>query len=798
MKRRNKNVLTLMLAGTLCAATMGAVAIAPVQASAATAAKTYALTTVFNTNNTQSSIDGDNGKTLFELGNNESVEYDRNLAIKWFTGKDAAKYATLSFTLADLNFTKVTFTFESAAMHATKDDKAVNVVKLTKGEGDVVSVQVNDGATKETAIAAGSVVTLSLDDAGTALGAYNVNLAVDTAAAEAVGTFENIGAKYFSTDSTLKSLVIGAETSGANTKIYLNEINGQRFDNVENDNVKDTAAPVLVVNEDISGFLLGTQFKLDFTEIDVLATSKITKTRKYYQYNPADTEVKYDATLTPNSSTGTYFMDTMVYKSDSEAGVYSKEKKDGYTQTSVFREFKAEYVSIQFTLGDDTYSGEGEDEHCKAVYDLSWYAETVKTFKFGETETDYIILNRNTNGPTLAEWADEADKAKELEAYQNALNAKAATVYAGSNAEVQLPSLDWLIKDNNGYKSMKFTISYKTPSSSSAKTSSNIASDKLKISATEQGMYEFKVFATDAAGNPMKVEVVENEGEDNETREWVEVTSSNVWDLDSVPSFRFSVKDQGMKIDDDEDDDTLDTQILDETYTMSSLDIVGANSEQSSYALYKINLGAYTAGTITSDTLSKIKYADLKAEAQSLIAKKLSGENAIKVQDIDYAAINVEAYANLVAKAIKANAPDVQAIFEEIEAYNDRITEDNEEAWNNSDNKYNWKPDSKSFKAAEAGMYVIIADFWDADFAFVDHTPAYQLVEVESEADVIKGETEWLKNNLVSVILFSVAGLMLILIIILLLIKPSDETLEDLDEKVVSKRKAATDRNKKK
>jgi hypothetical protein len=93
---------------------------------------------------------------------------------------------------------------------------------------------------------------------------------------------------------------------------------------------------------------------------------------------------------------------------------------------------------------------------------------------------------------------------------------------------------------------------------------------------------------------------------------------------------------------------------------------------------------------------------------------------------------------------------------------------------------------------------MIMADYWDNEFIEDDHAPAYQLIEVESEADVIKGETEWLKNNLVSVILFSVAAVMLILIIILLLVKPSDETLEDVDKKVVSKRKEATDKHKKK
>ena len=39
-----------------------------------------------------------------------------------------------------------------------------------------------------------------------------------------------------------------------------------------------------------------------------------------------------------------------------------------------------------------------------------------------------------------------------------------------------------------------------------------------------------------------------------------------------------------------------------------------------------------------------------------------------------------------------------------------------------------------------------------------------------------------MKNNIASVILFSVAAVMLIAIVVLSLVKPSDETLEDLDE----------------
>ena len=119
------------------------------------------------------------------------------------------------------------------------------------------------------------------------------------------------------------------------------------------------------------------------------------------------------------------------------------------------------------------------------------------------------------------------------------------------------------------------------------------------------------------------------------------------------------------------------------------------------------------------------------------------------------------------------------------------------EEWAASDNKYNWKPDSRSFTAATSDLYLIMADYWDTDMKYVDHAPAFKLVEVESAKDIIKGETEWLKNNIVSVILFAIAGVMLILIIILLLVKPSEETLEDVDEEIIAKRKQATDKNKK-
>ena len=789
MKRNNKKLLTFMLAGMLCAATVGTVAVKQsVDVSAATV-KSYGLTDdkIFNANDSKATIAPDAGKAALTFGNGDSVEYNRHIAIQWFAAQYDAKYMTMKFTLKDLSFTELSFTFEANPMHTTKENSSVNTVKLINTNG-AVTVKVIANGEKESdvtektptnAIVAGSQIKISLGQ-GTELGEYAVSLND-----ESIGTFKNIGEKYFNT-SDMKSLVISAKTAGeAKTTVYVDEINGQSFALGTDGKVEDNAAPVLVVNDEITTLSLGAQFELDYKEIDVLDES-VSDTKNYYQYNPTDAQMSYTSKLVPNSSTGTYFMDTVIYYNGTD---FSKEAKDGYAKTSLYRVWDEEYVSIRFKLMDDS-----RDSTTSVEYDLSWYTTSAVDKTVGSETKPFIKLVRSENGPVYRAGWTPAD----VEEYENTKLAKVADgIFAGSNESLELPSLDWWISDpDNSYQSLQFTISYKKPSSSSASSNPNLDADDLEIPATEPGMYEFKVFATDTVGNPMKV--LDNGDE-------VTVTADNIWDLDSIPSFKYTIAAQGIKTDKDEDKDTLDTQILGETYTMSAVDIVGViGAEKADYALYSLNIGAYTGqGTITTDVLSKIKYADLKTTADGLVKVKLSEAN-MTADKVDYKAINKRAYASEIAKAllgaeVKAEDIDkVEKIFTEIAEFDGDITEDNKEAWDASDNKFNWKPASRSFTAVESGMYLILADYWDDEMMYVDHAPAYKLIEVEAEADVIKGETEWLKNNLISVILFSVAAVMLILIIILLLVKPSDETLEDIDEKAVSKRKAATDKHKKK
>ena len=793
MKKQNKKWITLMLAG-LCAVSLSA-SVASATASADEAASTvtastYAITDVFATDGTSGT---EESTVAFTLGNGDYVRMKRDLAFKWYEAKNDAKYLTLKFAFKELNFTSMTFEVESTSSVATEDEKTVNAVKFTVEEGKVYATVINgegdskkEGAKQETAIVAGSEVTLALAE-GTKFDSFGVNVN-----GVAIGEFINVGANY--SDYTLDKmhpLEIKAETAeSVDAVLLLNEINGQLFNNVKDSKITDTAAPVLVVNEDVNGFQYGTAFALSYEKVDVLQASSLTESKKYYRYNPADEKATYDSTLT----TSTYFMDTVYYTNGTDI---SKEAKDGYKATSVLVEEGCEYVSIQITLGDDTFDSTKETDgtipYEKKVYDLSWYAAdtAVVEKKLGDVATDYIVIDTNEVGASysyiLADevtktnvYTDEAALTAETAAYQALLDEEAKDTYAGSNSDFELPAVDWLIKDNGGYRGLKFTISYRTPSSSSAKTASSLSYNNLEISATEEGLYEFKIFANDKAGNTMKYYL---------DGELVSVSTSNVWDIEEIPSFTFEIANLGIKVEEASSASSRKAEkILNETYTLSGLTVIGATNQQSGYALYRLDTTGYKGAAITQSALTGVKYEDIRSAAQELLGKVGTEEYPT------YFDLYLDIYAGKVATAISGDKAAVKACFKEIKAFNANITEKDPE-WEEY-NKYNWNATSKSFKTVEEGEYLILADFWEKELP-MQRASAYKVVIVETEEDVAKGESKvmaWIRNNKVSVILFGVAAVMLVLIIILLLVKPSEETLDDVDKEVEKKKNKKDDK----
>ncbi len=785
MKRLNKKLTTLILAGA-CALSLGAATVGVVSTAADEAANVGACTIadVFTTTGEATAKD----KTVaFTLGNGENAYIKRDLAFQWYEGKDAAKYYNMKFAFESLNFESVTVELQSDSSVVTEEeDRAINAVKFTVEEGKVYATVINgetEGVKTLTTIAANSDIVLKLGkEATTAFDAFEVYVNdVD------LGEFTKIGenyADYVNKDET--SLKITAKTAeAAETVVLLKEINGQKFDNVEDSKIADTAAPVLGVNEDISGFQYGTVYStttIVYQKMDVLQSSA-TEEKQYYAYNPADTEVKYKSL-----TTSTYFMDTVYYTNGTE---FSKEAKEGYDKKSVMNVDDQEYVAIQFILSDKANQ--------KMTYDLSWYANasaiaTPSMVGATATEATYMVVNQNKDGAVYKFIAtddtaktnvvDDAAKTALVDAYQAELTEAANDEDACAGGSIILPDVEGMIDDNGGYRSLRFTISYKTESSSSAKTSSNLAYDALKLSISDEGEYEFKIFANDKAGNTMKYY--------DEDGELVDITASNVWDFDEIPSFTFYIKNSDIKVKEATTSDKKAEKLLDQTYTLSGMTVIGASSQQSKYALYRMNLDKYQGPSITETALTGVKYEDIRKEAKTEIEAGKVGKGKTYATYFD---LYLDLYASKVATAISGDKAKIKACFEVIDEYNANITEDDTEEWE-AYNKYNWNASSKSFTTAEEGNYLILGDFWENEIP-LQRAAAYKVVIVESEEDVIKGESKfgsWIKNNKVSVVLFAVAGVMLIAIVILLLIKPSDETLEDVDAKAEKKAKKNKDK----
>lgn len=789
MRKRKLNKIALMLATATVATAIGGVLLSNNGVVAnADEAKRYTLSTVFTS--TGATVDAEENVTAFAISNNGSVKFKRNLAYKWQVSKDETKYLTVKFALKDTNFKTVDFTFETPSAWATKDDKAKNVVQIKKTTGDyVVSVNGNDVMTIASADIS-KTMTLSLSESATATdGEFFVNLKAGETAVTVTDEenckFVNVGANYTNYSTEKYPLAISATIptdatdDAKKTVVLLKEINGQSFDALENKEIVDNAAPVLVVNEAIDGFLLGSTFSLDYAVVDVLNTSIASADKKltYYQYNPTKTWTADDYKTLDSSIV---FSDT-VYKLGEET-------------TSVYAEEGAEYVSVKSKISDGYNSSD---------VDLSWYAQRTRDFD-GVT---YIPVDRNKEGAkytfvtadenTKTNLFDETayENAEATKAFKRALAEEASNVSSGKNAKLNIPSLKWFIGDNNGYRNLKFVISYKTPTSDGANTTSSLSYSALKLSVTDEGTYQFKVYATDTANNKMQYY--------NEEGELVDITSDNIWDFEEIPSFTFTIRNKGLSIDENKDKvgNRTTSVILDKTYTMPDIDVSGAEDLKEKYALYRVDLSKYNATAeedkkLTQTALKNVSYADVMTELNTYKAFGHPNYTAYQtaLANKDFFDLYLTAYAKLLATEVGADASsetvieNIKKCFIVINEYDERITEENAPNEWEAYNKYKWSSKSQSFYTAEEGTYLIVADYEEKETPAV-RIMGYKVISVESKADVIKGQTDWLKNNITSVILFSIAGVMLIAIIVLLLVKPSDETLKDVDAKVKEKKK---------
>ncbi len=755
---------------------------------------------------------------------------------------DAATCTQCGYNFADvMQFKTLEIAFESTEENITKDGITTNILYLEYTDGKLYAA-VKDAsfdsekdelaASDKTEIAytAGDDLTLSLGAAaaGSAVGEFAVTLATGEQS-YALANFTNIGGNYLEYRSSAATtpqipmtftVTLPEATEGKNAPeqaILMRSLNGQSLKVQNSDGrIEDDAKPVLVLDEAVYSFRLGQRFSLTYEAIDVCDDS-VSVTRSYYMlkkdtkgegeeakevwHKPDETTDNDYKTLT----TSTFFMPTsedMTLDEDGKPYAYVsiRFKLDDGTHDDyyVYLTWYAANDNVVERLGDEgeTVSEGFKCGKCDHVMTKEEYeAATAEgaTFKcpgkeettdaegnttevdctatkddytelFSDNYFDYIKVDLEAKGPTyvglkaqeaeeetqknanVSTWTENAEGLTAVEQYQKALDEAAKGLSAGDGAYLYLPSLRGLISsDYADYRNLRFSIYYYKPGTAaggSASSATSLRYNNLRIEVDEVGDYRFRILAQDASSNAMQYY--------DEDGELVTLSSSNIWEIDGIPEFKFFIDYDGPTIEDMEEQTE---GYRDRSYSISSFDVVALEGYETEYTLYYFNsehLGEHAAPT----------YSEL-----------------------------VEA-----AKGKSTLEKWIEDCLEEIYVYNPDVTEDDAE-WDDTDNAYNWNPDSSlSFVPQKTGFYFVKLDVTD-DYLVNTTTTAYQVINIRNPIVQIPGKTPWLTNNIVAIVLFSISALLGIAIIVLCVVKPADQTVEEVDlDSLKGKKK---DKNKK-
>lgn len=819
MSKMKLRLITIVSLALLFVFTLGmALGALPVVRTSVGAA-TYSPTTIFSAGTdgevgASEAADGETSWVQFTLKDGGKAHFRRDLALKWFEeDKDAedsplAKpgkpvYFSMSFALPELNFDKLTLTFESNEENISKDGVATNKLIVTKGT-DMLKVSVQNATYEgkeedlpatEIAYTAGQDFVLAFGEAEEA-GAFALTVTVGSES-KAVGNFTNIGgyyAEYRTSSASQPATPITFEAklaSGATSqKILMKSLNGQTFEVGENGNVTDNAEPVLVVNEAIYPYRLGQKFSLSYKALDVCRTSVSSSNKQYYMLKKdkdGDKETWHMPSETANSadykslSTSTCFMPTGETDIDEAYVSMRFDLDDGtFNDYFVYLTWYAADGAVA-TLGDEDYTAGYKCSVCGHTCDLEEYKKLSEADPFkcpGKVENedgesvdctaalsdykaqgnyyDYIkvlsadAIRKEQEENNKVEWptylnlkADketgtntkypDAEAADQVFAdYQNQLDAVATKASAGDGSYLYLPSMRTLIgSDYADYRNLTFSIYYYragTAAGDSASSTTSLKYNNLRLEVKERGEYRFRVLAQDTSSNVMKYY--------DEDKELVTVSSSNIWDIEGIPEFTFYIDYSGPTV---EEMDIQTDGYRDRTYTISSFKVVALSGYKTEYELYHFEL---------DDDHKSLAYKDLVEDIKGLEEDELPDwiKNNLKL----------------------------------INKYNSDVKEDDAE-WERTDNAYAWNPDSSlSFCPQEPGYYVVKLTVTDARLVGLS-TTAYQVINIGNPMDTISGRSKWLENNLTAIILFSISAVLLVAIIVLFVVKPSDKTVEEVD-----------------
>ena len=752
--------------------------------------------------NREDESEGASHYTLFRIGSDETVSYRQNLAYKWISGdKDeegndlgthSARHLSMELFFPAINFKSYYIKFETQQYTLTEDKKSTNYIVFTPN-ADKSAVQVSvsqsieEDDDKNTPVNVGDPVAVNgrieISIGNYDKGNYDVTVNDSTATGAFKNVYENFASYVASGDEAVTPLTFGAEfeQEGVETdngaQMALVDISGQSFEMHKDGSVykvKDTAAPALCFSQTPSYLEYGKSIGLQFRVIDVLAniSSNSSRATAYYYVLTGDQVKNND-----------FVYDKIDYDAKTEGSTEGGEGENEGTETE---KQTSPFIKVTTTSGDRIYSDENTfipRKYLKSdvmglvkiYYEISdyatsslantdrvfvdWYVEEalgagadkaledVFGYNTNKTGSKFLKLIKDKKGATYApketanydeyvenvrqfrqEYQTKIDEAIADLTYEEGSGQTNGKLYAGGN-KFYLPAIEWdFVDDYLTGTDYKYSIYYKGATTGSH---TSLASNKLAIDLNDADVtYRFTIFITDAFGNPMRYP--------DKNGEWQEITTNDVWDEDFaelLPYFEFDVSYKEATA---ESPENLSISYVKTNYSGVSFDITGVSGTYTAtYKLYVFDRNAYLEDT-KDDSLD---YDTFVANTQKLF------DNEYK------SGVNTRKYFTTVKP--------VSDLLESDENY-DRFR------------ALNWNATSITFTPQS------VEEFYVIELQLTDNrsqvaTPYFATVASSVQAASIKGESDWVENNMTSIILFVVAGVCLIALILLLVIKPKDK-----------------------
>lgn len=705
--------------------------------------------------------EGDSYYTSFVFADGDSrITYRKNLAYHWFgsvkddegnpTDEGAEGYLSTEIGFDELTFETFTIEFQSQQYTQTEDGVTNNYVTFIADGGDVY-VKIGEPLAEDATERADEIETivsesvalspdrLTISFSDYASGVYQVSVTDGSATAE--GEFANVGgsyANYVSSNSETSVIPLTysaqfADGASAPATMVLYSFNGQSFELFGDEGerlINDDTPPVICLTESVTTVEYGRSISANYAVIDMLATSP-RATLNYYvltneQLEAGDLNATGDESNFVSVSSGS--ASPVIRGNDS----YVPDAEEG-------ENFKTEcLVKFYYSVQDSTASGGNTDN----VF-IDWYvpAEYKYTVTAGDGEEyDFIRATDDGEGATYVTPASG-------ESYQQLVDEALAgqEASAGTDKYFYLPSFENFISDNvTLYNDLEFSIYYISSESGSA---TSLASNELSIELSADGLYRFAIYATDSAGNDMYYI--------NEEGEKVTFTGSDLEALledpansdlvDYVPVYQFTVNYGGLTVTDPEGQEI---GYVGTEYSAGDFEISGLSSNYTtSYTLYIFDRLAYTRDN------GPISYAQFIGMVSELF------------NDPETRA----AYFQTITPA-----DEVENTDPDYELYTD----------------YAWDPDNLSFVPQEDNSFYVIRMSAKDNIYNTGEIESFMAISVSAAADHLAGEDDWLENNLVSIILLCVAGVALIGIVLLIVIKPKEKGDIDVIDEKASKRSA--------